>query len=68
MAKSDETARRIYKQLIQLHTECSDILKLVKESGALSREIKDLEEQVKSVIYVQASLICSTFSFVIGRN
>lgn len=46
MAKSDETARRIYKYLISLHTDCNDILSLVKESGNLSREIKDLEEQV----------------------
>jgi hypothetical protein len=46
MAKSDETARRIYKYLISLQTDCSDIQKLVKESGNLSREIKDLEDQV----------------------
>jgi coiled-coil domain-containing protein 22 len=50
MAKSDETARRIYKYLISLQTDCSDIQKLVKESGNLSREIKDLEDQVCSLI------------------
>ncbi|XP_046650778.1 coiled-coil domain-containing protein 22 homolog [Daphnia pulicaria] len=47
MAKSDETARRIYKYLISLQTDCSDIQKLVKESGNLSREIKDLEDQAE---------------------
>jgi len=46
MAKTDETARRIYKYLVSLHSDCGDILDLVKQSGALSREIKDLEEQV----------------------
>ena len=46
MAKSDETAKQIYKYLISLHNDCSDILKLIKESGTLSRQIKDLEEQV----------------------
>ena len=46
MAKTDEAARRIYKYLIALHSDCNDILQLVKESGTLSREIKDLEEQV----------------------
>ena len=46
MAESDETARRIYKYLISLHSDCSDILQLVEEVGALSREIKTLEEQV----------------------
>ena len=48
MAKSDETARRIYKLLVSLHADCTDILQLVKESGALDREIKDLEEQVET--------------------
>ncbi|XP_046460350.1 coiled-coil domain-containing protein 22 homolog [Daphnia pulex] len=48
MAKSDETARRIYKYLISLQTDCSDIQKLVKESGNLSREIKDLEDQAET--------------------
>ncbi|KAI9562226.1 hypothetical protein GHT06_013191 [Daphnia sinensis] len=48
MAKSDEAARRIYKFLISLQTDCSDIQRLVKESGNLSREIKDLEEQAET--------------------
>lgn len=46
LAKTDEAARRIYKYLLSLHSDCGDILQLVKESGVLSREIKDLEEQV----------------------
>ena len=46
MAQTDETARRIYKYLMTLHSDCSDILKLVEEAGTLSREIKATEEQV----------------------
>lgn len=57
MAKSDEAARRIYKFLISLQTDCSDIQRLVKESGNLSREIKDLEEQVCSAIWMFAIVI-----------
>ena len=53
MAKSDETARRIYKYLISLQTDCSDIQKLVKDSGNLSREIKDLEEQVCDCLFLR---------------
>lgn len=46
MAQTDETARRIYKYLMSLHSDCSDILRLVEEAGTLSREIKAIEEQV----------------------
>jgi len=45
MAQTDETARRIYKYLISLHSDCNEILRLVEEAGTLSREIKALEEQ-----------------------
>lgn len=45
VAKGDEAVRRIYKHLLSLHTDCSDILRLIKETGTLSREIKDLENQ-----------------------
>ena len=48
MAKSDETARRIYKLLVSLHSDCNEILKLVNECGSMSREIKDVEEQVET--------------------
>lgn len=76
MAKSDEIARRIYKYLISLHTDCSDIQGLVKESGNLSREIKDLEEQVrcafscKNMLTVQVPLqhLVMHPSFVIRRR
>ncbi len=40
--------RRIYKSLASLHGDCGEILRLVKESGALVRDIKDLEEQVET--------------------
>jgi len=45
MAQTDEKARRIYKYLMSLHSDCSEILKLVEEAGTLSREIKTIDEQ-----------------------
>ena len=56
MAKTDETARRIYKYLVSLHSDCGDILDLVKQSGVISREIKDLEEQV-TIIQFKCSYV-----------
>jgi len=47
-AKGDDAVRRIYKSLASLHGDCGEILRLVKESGALVRDIKDLEEQVET--------------------
>ena len=38
--------RRIYKLLVSLHSDCTDILRLVKECGTVSRDIRDLEQQV----------------------
>ena len=56
MAQTDETARRIYKYLISLHSDCNEILRLVEEAGTLSREIKALEEQVISFSNVTSIL------------
>ena len=49
-AKRDETARKAYKLLATLHSDCSDLVQMVEETGATVREIRDLEEQVMSTI------------------
>jgi hypothetical protein len=49
-AKRDETARRAYKLLATLHSDCSELVQMVEETGATVREIRDLEEQVMLTI------------------
>lgn len=49
-AKRDETARKAYKLLATLHSDCSDLVQMVEETGATVREIRDLEEQVMSAL------------------
>jgi hypothetical protein len=46
-ARSNETSRRAYKLLATLHSDCNEIVNLVEETGAIVREIRDLEEQVR---------------------
>ena len=53
-ARTNETSRRAYKLLATLHSDCSELVTLVEETGATIREIRDLEEQVyikKSIDY-----------------
>ena len=45
-ARTNETSRKAYKLLATLHSDCSDLVNLVEETGATVREIRDLEEQV----------------------
>ena len=45
-AKSNEASRRAYKLLATLHSDCSELVTMVEETGATLREIRDLEEQV----------------------
>jgi hypothetical protein len=45
-AKRDETARKAYKLLATLHSDCSELVQMVEETGTAVREIRDLEEQV----------------------
>ncbi|XP_071452472.1 coiled-coil domain-containing protein 22 homolog [Hetaerina americana] len=47
-AKKDETARKAYKLLATLHSDCSDIVRMVEETGATVREIRDLEDQIQT--------------------
>ena len=45
-ARTNEVSRRAYKLLATLHSDCSELVTLVEDTGATIREIRDLEEQV----------------------
>lgn len=45
-ARTNEASRKAYKLLATLHSDCSELVNLVEETGATIREIRDLEEQV----------------------
>ncbi|XP_015596825.1 coiled-coil domain-containing protein 22 homolog [Cephus cinctus] len=47
-ARSNEASRKAYKLLATLHSDCSELVDLVEETGATIREIRDLEEQIDS--------------------
>lgn len=47
-ARSNEASRKAYKLLATLHSDCSELVTLVEETGATVREIRDLEEQVRN--------------------
>ncbi|XP_076761464.1 coiled-coil domain-containing protein 22 homolog [Xylocopa sonorina] len=44
-ARTNEASRKAYKLLATLHSDCSELVSLVEETGATVREIRDLEEQ-----------------------
>lgn len=48
-ASRDDTARKAYKHLVTLHTDCSDIVKIVTEMGNLKKEMKNIEEQIDAL-------------------
>ncbi|CAK1578299.1 unnamed protein product [Parnassius mnemosyne] len=47
-AKKDDQAKKAYKLLALLHSECNTIVTLVNETGNLAREIVDLEDNIKA--------------------
>ncbi|KAE8750456.1 hypothetical protein FOCC_FOCC002750 [Frankliniella occidentalis] len=47
-AKRDDVSRRAYKLLATLHSECSELVKMVEETGANVRESRDLEDQIET--------------------
>ncbi|XP_034937150.1 coiled-coil domain-containing protein 22 homolog [Chelonus insularis] len=57
-AKNNEASRKAYKLLATLHSDCSELVKLVEETGATMREIRDLEEQIdaESAKNIEANL------------
>lgn len=46
-AKKDESARKAYKLLATLQADCNQLVAMVEETGAIVREIRDLEEQIE---------------------
>lgn len=42
----DDVSRKAYKYLVNLHTDCNEIVKVVTETGNLKKEMKNLEEQI----------------------
>lgn len=47
-AKKDEASRQAYKHLANLHSTCNDLLQGVENTGAILREIRELEEQIEA--------------------
>jgi len=47
-AKKDEAVRKAYKYLAALHDSCSQLIHTVEETGAIMREIRDLEDQLEN--------------------
>lgn len=47
-AKRDEHTKHAYKLLATLHADCADLVQLVQETGAVMRELRDLEEQIEN--------------------
>lgn len=47
-AKRDDQAKKAYKLLALLHSECNTIVTLVNETGNLARDIVDLEDSIKA--------------------
>ncbi|UJR30176.1 hypothetical protein I4U23_017716 [Adineta vaga] len=46
-AKTDECARRSYKMLVDFHSNCDAIYKIVEDIGVIIREIRELEDQIE---------------------
>ncbi|CAD7087154.1 unnamed protein product [Hermetia illucens] len=47
-ARRDEHSKKIYKLLATLHSDCSDLVTLVQETGAVLREMRDVEDQIEN--------------------
>ncbi|CAB3236271.1 unnamed protein product [Arctia plantaginis] len=47
-AKKDDQAKKAYKLLALLHSECNTIVSLVNDTGTLARDIVDVEENIKT--------------------
>ncbi|XP_055372658.1 coiled-coil domain-containing protein 22 homolog [Condylostylus longicornis] len=47
-AKRDEYSKKAYKLLATLHSDCSELVRLVQETGSVMREVRDLEDQIEN--------------------
>uniref|UniRef100_A0A8B9LPH7 Coiled-coil domain-containing protein 22 n=1 Tax=Astyanax mexicanus TaxID=7994 RepID=A0A8B9LPH7_ASTMX len=52
-AKKDESVRKSYKYLAALHENCTQLIQTIEDTGTIMREIRDLEEQVRTLTYWQ---------------
>ncbi|EGD82579.1 hypothetical protein PTSG_03231 [Salpingoeca rosetta] len=46
-SKANPAARLAYKHLANLHAECGRLIDVVKSTGTVAREIRDLEDQIE---------------------
>ena len=47
-AKRDEQTKRIYKLFLKVHADCGELAKSIQDTGKISREIRDLEDQIEN--------------------
>nr|CAB3228419.1 coiled-coil domain-containing protein 22 homolog [Phallusia mammillata] len=45
-ARKNENIRQAYKYLVSLHDGCTELLRTVEETGAILREVRELEDQI----------------------
>jgi len=62
VAKKDDNIRKCYKLLAAIHSNSSNIITSVKQTGTIEREIKDLEEQVNYLLI--HSHTAKTFKYI----
>lgn len=55
-AKKDEYARKAYKLLASLHENCNSLVKSVEKTGAMLKDVSDLEEQIEQEERVSENL------------
>lgn len=44
--KKDEYSKKVYKLLITLHSEFSELIDFVENTGSIQREIRDLDDLI----------------------
>lgn len=49
-ARHEDMARKAYKMLAALHSECGEIIKAFEEMGQIERESRNLQDQVDAEI------------------
>ena len=64
-AKKDDQAKKAYKLLALLHSECNTIVSLVNDMGSLQRDIVDLEENIKTETAKRTEDTLKKFSLIL---
>lgn len=67
-AKTSEASRKAYKLLATLHSDCSELVTLVEETGTTLREIRDLEEQVSLFALKYKKMFMQIMILIINQN